>query len=152
MMKHTNLITRILCMILLLAILNQYQVRASQKAEEEAANAKAVAEVEAYNREIKKQMEDAQNASPYANGKYEGQAEGFGGPIKVSVTIDAGDITDIAVLSADAEDPAYYQQAQAVLGEILSTQGVTVDTVSGATFSSTGLINAVTEALRKAVK
>ena len=151
-MKYSNFITRILCMALLLAALNQYQARASQKAAEEAANAKAVAEVEAYNREIKKQMADAQNASPYADGTFEGQAEGFGGPIKVAVTIDAGDIADIRVLSAEAEDPAYYQQAEAVLGEILSTQGVTVDTVSGATFSSTGLINAVTEALRKAVK
>ena len=68
------------------------------------------------------------------------------------MTIEGGDLTKVEVLEAGGEDPAYFSQAQAVIDEILSTQGVAVDTVSGATFSSTGLINAVTEALRAASK
>ena len=154
-MKYSNFISRVLCIVLLLAALGQYQARAAWKAQKEAENAAAIAEVEAYNREIRKQMEEAENAqsaSPYADGAYEGTAEGFGGPVRVEVTIDSGDITDIRVLEAKGEDPAYYTQAEAVLPRILETQGVQVDTVSGATFSSTGLINAVTDALRKALK
>lgn len=153
-MKYSNFITRLLCFALLFAALNQYQVRASQKAREEAENAEAIAEVESYNREIQKKIAEAEgkSASPYADGAYEGSAEGFGGPIRVKVTIDDGDIADIEVLEAAAEDPAYYSQAEAVLGDILSTQGVNVDTVTGATFSSSGLIRAVTEALRTALK
>ena len=149
MIKYSNFLTKILCMILVMAALGSYQVRTSQKAQEEAQN--EAAEAEAYNREIRRQMEGAQSASPYTDGTWEGSADGFGGPIRVEVTIEGGDLTDIRVLSADGEDPAYYSQAEAVIPQILSSQGVEVDTVTGATFSSRGLIGAVTEALRKAV-
>ena len=151
-MKYSNFVSRALCFVILLAALSQYQVKASLKAQEEAENAAAVAEAEEYNREIRRQMSDAGNASPYNDGTFEGQADGFGGPIQVKVTIDGGDITKIDVLSAAAEDPAYYTQAVVVLDQILQTQGVNVDTVTGATFSSTGLINAVNTALRSALK
>ena len=151
-MKYSNFVSRALCFVILLAALSQYQIKASLKAQEEAENAAAVAEAEEYNREIRRQMSNAENASPYNDGTFEGQADGFGGPIQVKVTIDGGDITKIDVLSAAAEDPAYYTQAVAVLDQILQTQGVNVDTVTGATFSSTGLINAVNTALRSALK
>ena len=59
-------------------------------------------------------------------------------------------VAEITVLSADGEDPAYYDQALAVLDEIVSAQSTEVDTVSGATFSSTGLIDAAVDALGKA--
>jgi uncharacterized protein with FMN-binding domain len=56
------------------------------------------------------------------------------------------------VLSADGEDPAYYAQAESVLEEMLRQQSTEVDTVSGATYSSQGLIAATAQALEKAVK
>jgi uncharacterized protein with FMN-binding domain len=68
------------------------------------------------------------------------------------VTIEADSITQIDVLSAGGEDPAYYIQAESVLEEILKCQDTAVDTVSGATFSSSGLIEATRQALEKAVK
>lgn len=89
-------------------------------------------------------------AGGYKDGTYEGTGIGFGGEITVSVTVADGRVTDIAVLSADGEDPAYYDQALAVLDEIVSAQSAEVDTVSGATFSSTGLIDAAADALGKA--
>ncbi|MBR2729888.1 MAG: FMN-binding protein [Lachnospiraceae bacterium] len=151
-MKYMNFITRALCLVILLVTLSQYQVRAARKAQEEAENAATIAEVEAYNREVEKKIAEAEgkSASPYADGTYEGSADGFGGPIRVEVTIEGGDLTAVNVLEASSEDPAYFSQAEAVLGEILSTQGVAVETVSGATFSSRGLIDAATDALRKA--
>ena len=151
MMKYGNFLTKILCFILVFAALVPYQARASKKAEAEAENAAQIAEVEAANREVRRQMADAENASPYADGVYEGTAEGFGGPVSVEVTIDGGDITGIRLLDVSGEDPAYLTQVESLLDQIMLTQGVNVDTISGATFTSKGLIHAVTEALRKAL-
>ena len=60
------------------------------------------------------------------------------------------EITSINVVSAPGEDSAYLSQAESVIDSILSAQSTDVDTVSGATFSSTGILNAVDDALGKA--
>ena len=51
---------------------------------------------------------------------------------------------------APGEDSAYLSQGQGVISTILAAQSTDVDTISGATFSSTGIINAVNDALGKA--
>lgn len=86
----------------------------------------------------------------YRDGVYEGSATGFGGTITVSVTIQSGTISSIEVLSASGETPSYFEKAKAVLSNIISTNSTNVDTVSGATYSSKGLINATRDALSKA--
>lgn len=88
----------------------------------------------------------------YKNGTYEGEAEGFGGPIRVKVKIEAGQISEIEILSAEKEDSAYLSMAEDIIPEIIEAQNIEVDTVSGATFSSTGIKNATQQALEKAVK
>lgn len=110
------------------------------------------AEKESYNK-VLAEIEEANSQeanSAYSDGMYEGEAQGFGGPIKVSVTIENGEITSIDVLSHDDEDAAYYDSAVAVIDEMLDAQSTDVDVVSGATFSSNGIIGAVEEALGKA--
>lgn len=92
---------------------------------------------------------EAQN-SKYADGEYEGSAKGFGGDIFVKVIVSQGEICDITVVSAEKEDKAYYDQAVKVIDDIKEKQSPQVDTVSGATFSSMGIINAVSQALEKA--
>ncbi len=87
----------------------------------------------------------------YADGIYQGEAEGFGGPIAVSVTVEGGVITDIAIDSAEGEDGTFLEMGKAVIDSMLSEQTTEVDTVSGATFSSSGIINATKEALEEAV-
>ena len=57
------------------------------------------------------------------------------------------EITDIQVTSAPGEDSAYLSRREGVISSIISAQSTDVDTVSGATFSSTGIINAVVDAL-----
>lgn len=52
--------------------------------------------------------------------------------------------------SASGEDSAYLSQGESVISAIISAQSTDVDTVSGATFSSTGIINAVIDAIGKA--
>lgn len=86
----------------------------------------------------------------YKDGTYTGEAQGFGGTIQVQVTLSGDEITDIQVTSAPGEDSAYLSQGEGVISSIISAQSTDVDTVSGATFSSTGIINAVVDALGKA--
>ena len=75
---------------------------------------------------------------------------GFGGDVTVTVTIQGGYIADITVDDASGEDAAYFSMAEDILEDILAAQSAEVDTVSGATFSSTGLKNAVAAALEEA--
>ena len=91
---------------------------------------------------------DADNV--YKDGTYTGEAQGFGGTIQVQVTLASDEITDIQVTSAPGEDSAYLSPGEGVISSILSAQSTDVDIISGATFSSTGIINAVVDALGKA--
>lgn len=86
----------------------------------------------------------------YADGTYTGTAQGFGGPITVQVTVSGGKITDVTILSAGGETASYFSQAQGVISRIISSGSPNVDTVSGATFSSNGILNAIKRALSSA--
>lgn len=88
----------------------------------------------------------------YADGTYHGEAEGFGGTVAVDVSISGGRLTDIAVTSAEHEDGAYLAMAEGIIPKMIDAQSFEVDTISGATFSSTGIKTAVEEALKKAGK
>lgn len=86
----------------------------------------------------------------YKNGTYEGSGTGYGGTITVQVTLEDDTITGVSVASAPGEDSAYLSQGENVISSILSEQSTDVDTISGATFSSTGILEAVNDALSKA--
>lgn len=90
--------------------------------------------------------------SEYEDGTYYGTADGFGGEIGVEVTIKKGKIAKISVKSAPDETPKYLDMAKGVIPKIIKAGSPNVDTVSGATYSSTGIINAVRKALIKAAK
>lgn len=90
--------------------------------------------------------------SAYNDGVYYGEAEGFGGRVAVDVTISEGKITDIAIVSAEHEDGAYLTMAEDIVPAIIKQQSAEVDTISGATYSSEGIKNAVEQALEKAAK
>lgn len=90
-------------------------------------------------------------SASYKDGTYTGSAQGFGGTIKVEVTIKNGKIKTIKVLSASGETTSYFNRAKKLLNTIINKQSTNVDAVSGATYSSNGLIKAVRNALAKAV-
>ena len=150
---HPNFLTKVLALIIILAALAVYQNTASGWAAEQAENEAAIAEVEAYNAEILAAQEaEAEAASrTWIDGTYSGSGTGFGGEIEVSVTIEEDVITDITIVSADGEDDSYLETALDIVDDILSAQSTDVDTITGATFSSTGIRTAVEEALSQAV-
>lgn len=90
------------------------------------------------------------NQNNYKNGKYKGKADGFGGTIEVEVVVEKGNISKINIVSADGEDKSYLDMAEKICDDIISAQTSDVDTISGATFSSTGIKNAVKQAIGKA--
>ena len=96
------------------------------------------------------QQEPFDDTAEWKDGVYIGSARGFGGTIKVQVTISGGKISKIEVLSHSGETDSYYNRAKAVISRIIKAGTPNVDTVSGATYSSTGIINAVKDALKKA--
>ena len=85
--------------------------------------------------------------SKIKDGTYEGQANGYRGLVKVSVTVKNHKITEIKVLS-NSDDATFFDRAKAgVIKSILDKQSLKVDVVSGATYSSNGIIKAVKNAL-----
>ena len=94
-------------------------------------------------------VEEFTAPSIYLDGIYTAEAMGFEGQITVQVTVAEDKITDITILSAEDEEE-YLSRAKQVIPAILEGQSPNVDTVSGATYSSTGILNAVKLALEKA--
>ncbi len=84
------------------------------------------------------------------DGVYQGSATGYNGEITVSVAVSGGLVSDIEIVSEN-ETPSYLNRAETVVNSILETQSLEVDAVSGATFSSAGIVNAVSDALSAAV-
>lgn len=92
------------------------------------------------------QVEDA---AAYKDGTYYGSGTGFGGPLKVMVEISGGKIASIQIVeNSDGSD--YISKAASLIDSIITTQSTNVDTVSGATYSSVGIIQAVRDALSQA--
>lgn len=93
--------------------------------------------------------EDTQTATgsfELADGVYKGSATGFSGPVTVAVTIMDKKITSIDILSS-TDDEAFFNRAKGVIDRIIASQSFDVDVVSGATYSSNGIIGAVKNAL-----
>lgn len=136
---------------------------AQEKAKAESEKQKAEAAKSAENADSAENTDSTENADNtetatstdtadqvYKDGTYTGDGQGFGGNIQVQITIADDTLTDIQVVSAEKEDSAYLSQGKAVIDRILEAQSTDVDTVSGATFSSTGILMAVEDALGKA--
>lgn len=90
-------------------------------------------------------------AGGYADGTYTGSGTGFGGTITVQVTVTDHKIAAINVVDASSETASYFANAQGVISKILASQSPNVDAVSGATYSSNGIISAVQSALAQAI-
>lgn len=90
------------------------------------------------------------NELRYRDGTYQGSGTGFGGEIVVQIVIKEKAIQKVEVLSAKDETPDYLTSAKKLLDDIVSKQTVEVDTVSGATLSSNGILEGAKNALEQA--
>ena len=82
-----------------------------------------------------------------AAGVLTGTADGFMGPITVSVTMDGDTITAVEVVS-NSETPEIAGAAlEQIPAAIVAANSPDVDVVSGATYTSNGIINAVKNAI-----
>ena len=84
-----------------------------------------------------------QGTGNYPDGVYTGSAQGYGGTVTVSVTVENGQIVSIEILSASGETDSFFARAKGVIDKLLTAQTWEVDGVSGATYSSDGIKGAV---------
>ena len=81
------------------------------------------------------------------DGTYTGEGEGFGGPIEVEVTVADGKITTVDILSQSETEGVSDPAIEEIPAAIVQNNSTDVDTVSGASHSSQGIIDAVNDAL-----
>lgn len=89
------------------------------------------------------------DAAAYKDGTYYGTGTSFGGPLTVKVEISGGKIASIEITKT-SDGSSFIQKASVLIQNMISTQSTNVDTVSGATYSSVGIIEAVRDALSQA--
>ena len=149
-MKHPTFFVKLLSLLLLIGLFCGYQQVALRRAAAVAEREQEIALAEAHNRAVQQKMNAV--SERFIPGTYEGEAQGFGGVIRVSVTVNENEIMEIEVLSSPGEDAAYFTQAETLNAKILQRQSTDLDAVTGATLSSIGLLDAVDAALEQAVK
>ena len=160
-MKYKNFLIRLFDLILVLGLLAGYQAVIYSR-DKEATIAELKSQVNQLQGEKEDILEAAKNsgklgtdgvsagqAGTYKDGTYTGSSQGFGGEIKVKVTVSG---EKISAIEASGEDEAYLSMAKDIVKTILDKQTTDVDTISGATYSSTGIKNAVGQALEGAAK
>lgn len=130
---HKHFILRFANLLMIVCVCLAYHNIALARAEKEA-------KIEALNRK----------SGSWKDGIYEGAGQGYGGRIVVSVTVKSGSISDIQIKEAKNEDSAYLDNAKKIIDTMKKKQTAEVDTASGATFSSNGIIKAVETALKEA--
>lgn len=140
--RHRYTVARAIGIAAVVAILVLYDVWAG-----------ATAQADAALRDEAMAASRAGSAGPYAtDGTFTGTAEGYGGPVTMQVTVENGWIASVEVLDASLEDDAWLDMASVLPERILEAQTPAIDVVSGATFTSTGMLNGVTEALLESMK
>ena len=127
--------------------LSGYQTKASEPSKDKKQQvSERVTDTETETENATEDTQTATGSFDLADGVYKGSATGFSGPVTVAVTIMDKKITSIDILSS-TDDEAFFNRAKGVIDRIISSQSFDVDVVSGATYSSNGIIGAVKNAL-----
>lgn len=127
--------------------LSGYQTKASEPSKDKKQQvSERVTDAETETENAAEDTQTATGSFELADGVYKGSATGFSGPVTVAVTIMDKKITSIDILSS-TDDEAFFNRAKGVIDRIIASQSFDVDVVSGATYSSNGIIGAVKNAL-----
>ena len=92
---------------------------------------------------------DSRAPGPYRNGTFTGSAPGYNGDMTVQVTIKNGWIAQTKITETK-DDADYIAKIQPLMAAVMEKQTTKTDTISGATFSSCGFLDAVDQAIEKA--
>lgn len=92
---------------------------------------------------------DSRAPGPYRNGTFTGSAPGYNDDMTVQVTIKNGWIAQTKITETK-DDADYIAKIQPLMAAVMEKQTTKTDTVSGATFSSCGFLDAVDQAIEKA--
>lgn len=107
-------------------------------------------DIERLKAQLKNSKAEDEVNGPLKDGNYSGKASGYGGLVEVHISVKDNKITSI-VLGSNNEDAEYLDMTRSILDKIEATGTIKgIDTVSGATFSSHGILNATRNALLKA--
>lgn len=127
--------------------LSGYQTKASESSKDKKHQvSERVTDTETETENAAEDTQTATGSFELADGVYKGSATGFSGPVTVAVTIMDKKITSIDIISS-TDDEAFFNRAKGVIDRIIASQSFDVDVVSGATYSSNGIIGAVKNAL-----
>ena len=127
--------------------LSAYQAKASEPSKDKKQQvSESMADTETETENATEDTQTATGSFDLADGVYKGSATGYRGSVTVAVTILDKKIVSIDILSA-SDDEAFFNKAKGVIDRIISSQSLDVDVVSGATYSSNGIIGAVKNAL-----
>ena len=86
-----------------------------------------------------------------SDGTYEGVGIGFGGNMNIQISINNKKITNINILN-HRETQGYHEEVFRELSyEIIGTQNLNVDSISGATSTSRGFLNSIKDAVNKSI-
>jgi uncharacterized protein with FMN-binding domain len=96
--------------------------------------------------------QDISNFGTLKDGSYIGTGIGFGGPLRIELTVDNGNIENIEVVT-HRESTGYYEEVfKMKRREIIENQSFSIDTVSGATATSRGFFSAVKSAVSQSLE
>ncbi len=139
-------------LIVIAVVLTSYQKYATARADLVAAHEAEEKKAQDLEREYARMVEEAEESSSgLKDGIWKATGQGFGGDITLQVSIKDHKITRVEILSAQGEDPEYLSMAETLLSEIVDAQTADgLDTITGATFSSRGILAAAEQALEEA--
>lgn len=89
-------------------------------------------------------------AGKYTAGTYEATAQGYGGSVTVTMTVDADSITDVKAVGENETEGVGSKAIEQLPGAILEAQSCEVDGIAGATFSSDAVLAAAKDCLAQA--
>ena len=93
---------------------------------------------------------DGDGEGMYTPGTYEASAEGYGGPVMLEVEFSSDKIESVKVVDHDETDGIGSEAVDQLPGEIVEGQTLDVEAVSGATLTSTAIIDAVSDTVEQA--
>lgn len=95
---------------------------------------------------------EGENAAGAAGGIFTGEAEGYGGKLKVKVTIDEGGKISLVEVDENHDETEGVADVplEKIPEQIVSSQSLEVEAVSGATVTSKAIVSAVANALQSA--